>query len=157
MAIRRGSFRNVRQLVDKIEQYVAHYNEHRRPFVWTATADSILAKVERICKPLLMGQQTSISTRSCSPLAVKMSIVRWTGESRPVGALMVEKRGASAAAGGERIRAGGSRSARGSMALCAVRTNPYSAPAPAGKTGGSFFSSPTLAAAIEASRYSSRL
>jgi transposase len=49
-AIRRGSFRNVRQLVDKIEEYVAHYNEHKRPFVWTATADSILAKVERICK-----------------------------------------------------------------------------------------------------------
>jgi transposase len=49
-AIRRGSFRNVRQLVDKIEQYVAHYNDHKRPFVWTATADSILAKVERICK-----------------------------------------------------------------------------------------------------------
>ena len=49
-AIRRGSFRNVRQLVEKIEQYVAHYNEHKRPFVWTATADSILSKVERICK-----------------------------------------------------------------------------------------------------------
>jgi transposase len=49
-AIRRGSFRNVRQLVDKIEQYVTHYNEHRRPFVWTATADSIIAKVQRICK-----------------------------------------------------------------------------------------------------------
>ena len=55
-AIRRGSFRNVRQLVDKIEQYVAHYNEHKRPFVWTATADSILAKVERICK-LINGTQ----------------------------------------------------------------------------------------------------
>jgi putative transposase len=49
-AIRRGSFRNVRQLVAKIEHYVAHYNHHQRPFVWTATADSILAKVERICK-----------------------------------------------------------------------------------------------------------
>jgi transposase len=49
-AIRRGSFRNVHQLVNKIEQYVAHYNEHKRPFLWTATADSILAKVERICK-----------------------------------------------------------------------------------------------------------
>jgi transposase len=49
-AIRRGSFRNVRQLVEKIEQYVAHYNQHKRPFVWTATADSILSKVERICK-----------------------------------------------------------------------------------------------------------
>jgi putative transposase len=53
---RRGSFRNVRQLVEKIEQYVAHYNEHKRPFVWTATADSILSKVERICK-LINGTQ----------------------------------------------------------------------------------------------------
>ena len=49
-AIRCGSFRNVRQLVEKIEHYVAHYNRHRRPFVWTATADSILAKLQRICK-----------------------------------------------------------------------------------------------------------
>jgi transposase len=55
-AIRCGSFRNVRQLVEKIEHYVAHYNKHRRPFVWTATADSILAKVERICK-LINGTQ----------------------------------------------------------------------------------------------------
>jgi hypothetical protein len=39
-----------------IERYVAHYNKHKRPFVWTATADSILAKVERICK-LINGTQ----------------------------------------------------------------------------------------------------
>jgi transposase len=51
-AIRRGSFRNVRQLVDKIEQSVAHYNEHKRPFVWTATADSILRKIKH-CKEAL--------------------------------------------------------------------------------------------------------
>jgi len=49
-AIRRGSFRNVRELVAKIEHYVKHYNEHKRPFVWTATADSILQKIQRICK-----------------------------------------------------------------------------------------------------------
>jgi putative transposase len=55
-AIRRGSFRHVRELVDMIERYVAHYNKHKRPFVWTATADSILAKVERICK-LINGTQ----------------------------------------------------------------------------------------------------
>jgi putative transposase len=47
-AIRRSSFRNIRQLVEKIEQYVDH--KHKRPFVWTATAESILAQVERICK-----------------------------------------------------------------------------------------------------------
>jgi putative transposase len=49
-AIRRGSFRNVRQLIASIEQYVKQYNEHKRAFVWTATADSILQKVARLCK-----------------------------------------------------------------------------------------------------------
>ena len=49
-AIRRGSFRNVRDLVRKIDGYVTHYNTHKRPFVWAATADSILAKLRRLCK-----------------------------------------------------------------------------------------------------------
>jgi transposase len=49
-AIRRGSFRSVRELVEKIDAYVAHYNTHKRPFVWTATADSIFDKLQRICK-----------------------------------------------------------------------------------------------------------
>lgn len=49
-AIRRGSFRNVRQLITSIERYVARYNQHNRPFFWTATADSILQKVARLCK-----------------------------------------------------------------------------------------------------------
>jgi putative transposase len=37
-AIRRGSFRSVRDLVRKIDSYVTHYNTHKRPFAWTATA-----------------------------------------------------------------------------------------------------------------------
>src|ERR1700738_5288354 len=49
-AIRRGSFRSVRQLVQKIDQYLAHHNLHKRPFAWTATADSILDKLQRLCK-----------------------------------------------------------------------------------------------------------
>jgi hypothetical protein len=44
-AIRRGSFRSVKELVQKIDAYVANYNLYRRPFVWTATADSILVKL----------------------------------------------------------------------------------------------------------------
>lgn len=48
-AIRRGSFSNVKDLVRKIDLFVEHYNSKSRPFVWTATADSILAKVERLC------------------------------------------------------------------------------------------------------------
>lgn len=48
-AIRRGSFSSVKELVRKIEHFVEHYNAHTRPFIWTATAESILAKVERLC------------------------------------------------------------------------------------------------------------
>jgi putative transposase len=48
-AIRRGSFRSVKDLVDKIDAFVRNYNRSCRPFVWTATADSILAKIVRLC------------------------------------------------------------------------------------------------------------
>src|SRR3990172_3321022 len=36
-AIRRGTFRHVRELVAKIEHFARHYNRHCQPFVWTAT------------------------------------------------------------------------------------------------------------------------
>jgi putative transposase len=49
-AIRRGSFQNVPDLVVKIKTFTAHYNEHATPFAWTATADLILEKIERLCK-----------------------------------------------------------------------------------------------------------
>jgi len=49
-AIRRGSFRSVKGLVRKIETFVEHYNTASKPFVWTATADSILAKLQRLCQ-----------------------------------------------------------------------------------------------------------
>src|SRR5256712_7342815 len=49
-AIRRGTFRSVKELVTKINQFVANDNQNARPFVWTATADSIFAKVQRLCE-----------------------------------------------------------------------------------------------------------
>jgi putative transposase len=49
-AIRRGTFRSVRDLVGKIDHFVTHYNRRCHPFSWTATADSILEKIGRICK-----------------------------------------------------------------------------------------------------------
>lgn len=48
--IRRGSFRSVKELVAKIDHFVQTYNTQARPFVWTATADSILAKIRRLCE-----------------------------------------------------------------------------------------------------------
>lgn len=47
--IRRGVFSSVDVLVAAIEEYLQHHNENPRPFVWTATADQILAKVSK-CK-----------------------------------------------------------------------------------------------------------
>ncbi len=47
-AIRRGSFSSVKQLTNKINRFVDEYNSKTSPFVWTATADSIIAKVERL-------------------------------------------------------------------------------------------------------------
>jgi putative transposase len=49
-AIRRGSFRGVRELVEKIQRFTDTYNASARPFVWTATAESILQKLERLCR-----------------------------------------------------------------------------------------------------------
>ena len=49
-AIRRGSFRSVKELVKKIEHFVETYNAKARPFVWTATAESIFAKLQRLCE-----------------------------------------------------------------------------------------------------------
>jgi len=48
-AIRRGSFRSVQDLIAKIDDFVRNYNDSKRPFAWTATANSILAKLARLC------------------------------------------------------------------------------------------------------------
>jgi transposase len=50
--IRRGAFPSVAALEAAITEYVAHNNDHPEPFVWTAHADTIIAKVNR-CKAKL--------------------------------------------------------------------------------------------------------
>src|SRR6516165_2298599 len=46
-ALRRGAFHSVPDLIAKIEAYLNATNADPTPFVWTATAESILAKVTR--------------------------------------------------------------------------------------------------------------
>jgi transposase len=46
-AIRRGAFVSVTELQAAIEQFLASWNEAPRPFVWTATVEKIMAKIER--------------------------------------------------------------------------------------------------------------
>lgn len=45
--LRRGIFPSVPDLIASIEDYLAVNNQNPRPYVWTATAESILAKVAR--------------------------------------------------------------------------------------------------------------
>jgi putative transposase len=49
-AIHRGSFTSVTDLRRSIDQFVDHWNQHSQPCAWTATSDSILAKLERLSK-----------------------------------------------------------------------------------------------------------
>ena len=46
-AIRRGVFHSIDDLITDIENYLRVNNEDPKPFVWTATAEQILAKVAR--------------------------------------------------------------------------------------------------------------
>ena len=46
-ALKRGSFHNVDDLVGAIDEYVNRHNENPKPFIWTASANDILAKVKR--------------------------------------------------------------------------------------------------------------
>jgi transposase len=48
--IRRDAFRSVDDLVATIERYIEAHNRNPIPFVWTATAELILGKVEAVCK-----------------------------------------------------------------------------------------------------------
>ncbi len=47
-AIKRGSFHSVTDLVNKIQAFLDAYNTSATPFVWVATAQSIIDKVARI-------------------------------------------------------------------------------------------------------------
>lgn len=48
--IRRGVHRSTRELEEAIRRYIEITNRHPQPFIWTKTADEILASVGRFCK-----------------------------------------------------------------------------------------------------------
>jgi len=50
--VRRGSFHSVEDLEKAIAEFLAVWNEHPKPFVWTATVESIKAKLSR-CRQTL--------------------------------------------------------------------------------------------------------
>jgi len=48
--LRRGVHRSTRELEEALRRYMETYNQDPKPFVWTKTADEILATVARFCK-----------------------------------------------------------------------------------------------------------
>ncbi len=55
-AIRRGVFKSVIELEAAIDDYLVKHNEASKPFVWTATAQDILEKVDRARQALSQVQ-----------------------------------------------------------------------------------------------------
>ena len=50
--IRRGVFRSVPELIAAIEDYMNNHNQNPRVFVWTASVESMMAKIAK-CKEAL--------------------------------------------------------------------------------------------------------
>jgi transposase len=65
--IRRGSFQSVADLKAAIDEFLAAWNDSPKPFVWTATVDSILAKLSRCKQTLEQIQPGCTSPRSRKP------------------------------------------------------------------------------------------
>ena len=51
--IRRGAFRSIADLQAAINAYLAEHNASPKPFVWTQSADAIMAKLDRCPVPSL--------------------------------------------------------------------------------------------------------
>src|SRR6201997_1557 len=57
--IRRGIFRSVKELESAIREYIDVHNEDPKPFVWTRTADEILASIARFAQRTRAVRQRS--------------------------------------------------------------------------------------------------
>jgi transposase len=67
--IRRGSFPSVRSLEKAILEYLEHNNETPKPFLWTADADVILGKIQRLCERISNSSKpATVSNTSSSNL-----------------------------------------------------------------------------------------
>src|SRR5438874_4598430 len=61
--IRRGVFRSVKELEAAIREYIEVHNENPTPFVWTKTADQILASIARFAQRTCPSQPSELTSR----------------------------------------------------------------------------------------------
>lgn len=62
--IRRGVFRSVKELETAIREYIQIHNEDPAPFVWTRTADQILASIARYARRTLNAHPARLIART---------------------------------------------------------------------------------------------
>jgi transposase len=62
--IRRGSHASVRELEAAISEFVAAHNQNPKPFVWTKTADQILASIARFASATLAAHSPDTYARN---------------------------------------------------------------------------------------------
>ena len=58
--LRRGVFTSVPELIDAIDEYIAHHNKKPKPFIWTKSARDILQKVIRANSRLSSKQNATL-------------------------------------------------------------------------------------------------
>ena len=63
LRIRRGAFRSVKELEAAIREYLDVHNEDPKPFVWTRTADQILASIARFAQRACPSQASGLTLR----------------------------------------------------------------------------------------------
>jgi transposase len=61
--IRRGVFRSVQELETAIREYIEAHNENPKPFVWTKTADQILASIARFAQRTCAIEASRLTSR----------------------------------------------------------------------------------------------
>ena len=69
--IRRGVFVSVQDLIDAIHEYMAVWNQDPKPFVWTATVESIVEKLRGCRQTLEQIKPGCTASRSKRPKATK--------------------------------------------------------------------------------------
>ena len=78
--VRRGVFRNVRELEQSIQNYIAEHNRKPKPYTWTAKARDILEKVKRAWNTLKASAGLSKASRALESIERHLA-----AESEPVG------------------------------------------------------------------------
>jgi len=77
--VRRGVFRNVRELEQSIQNYIAEHNRKPKPYIWTAKARDILEKVKRAWNTLKASGGLSKASRALESIERHLA-----AESEPV-------------------------------------------------------------------------